>query len=181
MRVNLFLAALFLVCFCMWGNVQAEEGGVVRVPPPPENTRPHYPESEPQSLREEPLSFMTHDGRTIKLNVEIATQRAELTKGLMYRKDVPEGTGMLFVFGDLDIRKFWMKNTYVPLDMVFIDGKGKIINIHEMAKPFDLTPIASSAPAIAVLEIGGGMAHAYGLSVGDGVQNKTLSQAISGL
>ncbi len=97
--------------------------------------------------------------------VEIANEPLQRQVGLMYRQDVPEGSGMLFVFSAEQPLAFWMKNTYVPLDMYFIDSGGVIISI-STANPLDETPVPSAGPAMAVLEMKAGSAAKYGIDVG---------------
>jgi len=88
----------------------------------------------------------------------------------MEREAVPEGTGMLFPFNPPRLVSFWMKNTHVPLDMIFIGEDNRIIKIAPMTVPYDMTPVASGGAVAAVLEIGGGEAQRLGLSVGDLLQ-----------
>ncbi|MBN2301584.1 MAG: DUF192 domain-containing protein [Lentisphaerae bacterium] len=90
-------------------------------------------------------------------------------RGLMFVRNLPENRGMLFVFQDEEIRSFWMKNTYIPLDIIFISSKGVIVDIKPNAVPLDESPIVSIAPAKYVLEIGGGLATKYHIRAGDSV------------
>ncbi|MCI5059520.1 MAG: DUF192 domain-containing protein, partial [Alphaproteobacteria bacterium] len=91
-------------------------------------------------------------------------------KGLMHRTELPENAGMLFWFGGREQeRRFWMKNTLIPLDMLFIKANGTIHHIHENAVPHDLTGISSKGPVAAVLEINGGLSQTWVLAAGDRV------------
>lgn len=101
--------------------------------------------------------------------VEIAATPAELEKGLMFREKIDSGHGMLFELGKTAVTRFWMKNTLVPLDMIFIAPGGEIKKIHENAVPKSLSAVSSVTPVNAVLEIGGGEARALGISAGDRV------------
>ncbi|MGE5854596.1 MAG: DUF192 domain-containing protein, partial [Deltaproteobacteria bacterium] len=91
--------------------------------------------------------------------VEIADNDADRAKGLMYRKELPEGRGMLFDFHREQEVSFWMQNTYIPLDMVFIRGDGRILRIAENTEPLSTRLIPSGGPVRAVLEVIGGTAR----------------------
>jgi len=102
-------------------------------------------------------------------NVELATNDAERSRGLMFVKSLPEGQGMLFDFKRDQPVSFWMHNTYIPLDMIFIAGNGRIMHIAENAKPLSDDLIPSQYPVRAVLEVIGGTAEKLGLKPGDKV------------
>ena len=101
--------------------------------------------------------------------VEIADNEAEREKGLMYRKELPEGRGMLFDFHREQEVSFWMQNTYIPLDMIFIRGDGQILRIAENTEPLSTRLIPSGGPVRAVLEVIGGTARRLGIAAGDRV------------
>jgi len=101
--------------------------------------------------------------------VELATTDAERERGLMFRKELPEGQGMLFDFQRDQPVAFWMHNTYIPLDMMFIRSDGRIVRIEENAKPESDDLIPSGAPVRAVLEVIGGTARQLGIKPGDRV------------
>jgi uncharacterized membrane protein (UPF0127 family) len=101
--------------------------------------------------------------------VEIADTEAAREKGLMFRKSLPEGTGMLFDFKTEQPVGFWMQNTYIPLDMIFIKADGRIAKIVENARPMSTTIIPSGVPVLAVLEVIGGTARKLGIAPGDRV------------
>ena len=102
--------------------------------------------------------------------VELALNRDDQAYGLMNRTEMADNAGMLFVFDDVAERAFWMKNTLIPLDMLFINPDGTVRHIHENAVPHDLTAIPSNGPVKAVLELNGGAASKYGLRPGDTVR-----------
>ncbi len=102
-------------------------------------------------------------------SVEIAENEAERAKGLMFRKELPEGKGMLFDFHREQDVSFWMQNTYIPLDMLFIRGDGRILNIVENTEPLSTRNIPSGGPVRAVLEVIGGTARKLGIAPGDRV------------
>lgn len=98
--------------------------------------------------------------------VQIAQTRAQLEQGLMNRKSLPQDSGMLFIFPDEQIRTFWMKNTLIPLDMVFMDSKKAIIGIVYNAVPQTLDIRSVNKPTQYVLEINAGQALMNNLKIG---------------
>ncbi len=116
------------------------------------------------------------DFGTIGFRVELAVTPAEQTRGLMFREEMARLAGMLFIYPEAQETAFWMRNTLIPLDMIFIEADGRILKIHENAIPGDETPIRSDGPSIAVLEINGGLAREFGIEVGDEVRNPALPQ-----
>jgi uncharacterized membrane protein (UPF0127 family) len=104
--------------------------------------------------------------------VEVAATGEARTKGLMFRKELPAGRGMLFDFGSEGHVGMWMKNTYIPLDMIFIRADGRIVRIAENTVPHSEETIASGAPVLAVLEVIGGTARRLGIRPGDRVAHR---------
>ena len=102
-------------------------------------------------------------------DVQLATNDAERERGLMFVKSLPEGKGMLFDFKRDQPVAFWMHNTYIPLDMIFIAGNGRVMHIAENAKPMSDDLIPSQYPVRAVLEVIGGTAEKLGIKTGDRV------------
>ena len=101
--------------------------------------------------------------------VELATNEAERAVGLMFRKELPEGRGMLFDFHEDQPVQFWMHNTYIPLDMIFIARDGRIVRVAENAKPMSDDLVPSGRPVRAVLEVIAGTARKLGIAAGDRV------------
>ena len=100
--------------------------------------------------------------------VEIADTEPERAKGLMHRKSLDQDKGMLFVFpGEYMSRGFWMKDTLIPLDLIFMDDQGRISHIHTNARPLDETVIPSNGPTAGVLEVNAGEAENKGFAIGD--------------
>lgn len=101
-------------------------------------------------------------------SVEFARTPDEWAKGLMFRESLPEHQGMLFVFDEEKPRRFWMKNTLIPLDMIFLDANKTVVFIHENAEPCEQDPckLYPSPPAQYVLEVNGGSAEKNGIVVG---------------
>ena len=100
------------------------------------------------------------------LKVEVADTDAERARGLMFRREVPEGYGMLFDFQTEQPVAFWMKNTPLPLDMLFIDGKGRVVQIAEDTEPYSEAPVPSQQPVRAVLELNAGVSRKLGITPG---------------
>jgi uncharacterized protein len=101
--------------------------------------------------------------------VELAANDDERSRGLMYRKELPEGRGMLFEFEHETPVAFWMHNTYIPLDMIFIRSDGSILRIAENTEPLSDRLIPSGGPVRAVLEVIGGTVRKLGIAPGDRV------------
>jgi len=114
-------------------------------------------------------------GRVHVFAVEMAYTPAEQAKGLMDRRELPEGQGMLFDFHHEQLTSFWMKNTYIPLDMIFIRGDGRILRIAENTVPLSEALIPSGGPVRAVLEVNGGTAKKLGIAPGDRVAHPIFS------
>ena len=112
-----------------------------------------------------------------QFTVEIADEPAEQAQGLMFRDSLASSAGMLFVFPAPEAPVFWMKNTLIPLDMVFIAPDGTVARVHPEAVPGDLTPIPGGDGILAVLEIKGGMAAALGVGPGDAVRHPAFDGA----
>ena len=108
-------------------------------------------------------------------SVEMAENDADRAKGLMYRKELPEGKGMLFDFKRDQEVSFWMQNTYIPLDMLFIRGDGTILRIAENTEPLSTKLVPSGGPVRAVLEVIGGSARKFGIAPGDRVAHPIFS------
>ena len=106
-----------------------------------------------------------------KFDVEVAATEAAREYGLMCRPSMTDHHGMLFEFEQPAEQTFWMKNTYIPLDIIYIGADGKIVSISRNAKPFDQTPLPSYGAAKAVLEINGGLAAKLGIEAGDQVRH----------
>lgn len=114
--------------------------------------------------------------RTVAIQAELALTPAKQAFGLMFRSDLPQKSGMLFVFPQKKIVTMWMKNTYIPLDMIFFDENGQIIHIHENAIPHDETTISSRLPAIGVLEVNAGFVKENKIDVGQKIIYPSLTE-----
>jgi len=99
--------------------------------------------------------------------VEVVDTPSARTRGLMYRQELADGTGMLFVFDEESDHAFWMKNTFIPLDMIFVSSDRRVVGVHERARPHSLAPISVKRPSRWVIEVPGGWAARAGIAVGD--------------
>jgi hypothetical protein len=112
-----------------------------------------------------------------RFQVEVAESNKEITRGLMYRERLGKFQGMLFVFPDEQPRSFWMKNTLIPLDIIFISSSSRIVSISERAEPLTLTSRESKGPARYVLEINGGLSSELKIRPGIKVKIEGLKAA----
>ncbi|TXK72225.1 DUF192 domain-containing protein [Mesonia sp. K4-1] len=117
------------------------------------------------------LYFISAEKDTLKhLEIETAVSSYEQQTGLMYRKQMQENRGMLFIYDNETPRpNFYMKNTYIPLDLIYINSNNTVVDINREAKPLDESPIPSQAPAKYVLEINGSKAQEWNISKGDSI------------
>lgn len=114
-----------------------------------------------------PLSITTAGGQSVRLRVEVARSFEQQARGLMFRKSLADDAGMLFPYKAPQPVSFWMKDTLIPLDMIFIRADGVIARIEAETEPYSLERVKSGEPVAAVLEIAGGRATALGISEGD--------------
>ena len=108
-------------------------------------------------------------------SVEVVDNDADRAKGLMYRRSLPEGSGMLFDFHTEQDVSFWMQNTYIPLDMIFIRADGRILRIAQNTEPLSTRQVPSGGPVRAVLEVIAGTTRKLGIAVGDRVAHPIFS------
>jgi uncharacterized membrane protein (UPF0127 family) len=110
-----------------------------------------------------------------QFSVEVADDPGERGVGLMNRPNMPRRHGMLFVYERPQRAIFWMKNTLIPLDMVFLDDTGRVTHVHENAVPLDLTQIDGGEGVQYVLEVNGGLTGLYGIDVGTELRHPAIS------
>lgn len=125
------------------------------------------------ALEKKPLTIVTATGQH-KITVEVAKNRQEQATGLMFRTEIGQDEGMLFLYPrDMEIT-MWMKNTYIPLDMIFVKSNGRVLRVEENTVPFSERIIASGGDARAVIEMKGGSAARLGIKPGDKIEYETF-------
>ena len=120
----------------------------------------------------ESLDVVAHDGKVHHFKVEVVDNDDSRERGLMFRMSLAPNAGMLFDFRTPQDVAFWMKNTYIPLDIIFIAADGHILNIARQARPMDESNLPSAGPALGVLEIAGGRAAQLDIEPGDLVRHR---------
>lgn len=135
-------------------------------------------ETDPISFTKEgELYLIKASGDTIsKLDIEIAESDYEHQTGLMYRKDMKDSQGMLFLYDSESIRNFYMKNTYLPLDIIYYDADSALVSIQKNARPMDDTSLPSKEPAQYVLEVNAGLSDEWQLGMNDKISFKKTEE-----
>lgn len=124
-------------------------------------------DNPPEFRKDGELKFINENNSVIfDIDMELATCEEEHARGLMYRKQMDENKGMLFIFQNEDMRSFWMRNTLIPLDIIYINSDKKVVSIAKNAKVLDETSLPSEAPAMYVVEINAGLCDKYGIDKG---------------
>ncbi len=132
------------------------------------------------TCREDVVELVGEFGQA-RFTVDLADEPEERSRGLMHVPSMPSGQGMLFIYDPPQRAVFWMKNTLIPLDMIFADVTGTITHIHENAIPMDETNIDGGPGVFAVLEINGGLSEAIGISVGDAMKHPSFNSEVAAL
>lgn len=141
-----------------------------------ETTKVSSDQVVPTFKKEGSLSIKKADSDSIvkTLDIEIADNEYETQTGLMYRTSMENNQGMLFIFPDSQPRSFYMKNTKIPLDIIYIDEDKAIVSFQKNAQPLNEASLPSNAPAKYVLEINAGLTDVWGLKVGDKIEFEVL-------
>lgn len=125
-----------------------------------------------------PLTVTTANGKVHTFSVELALDNDQRARGLMFRRTMPKDAGMLFDFGTTRQVMMWMRNTYLPLDMLFIARDGKVMTIHENAVPLSESIIDSRVPVAFVLELNAGVVKRLGIAEGDHVDAPRIAATV---
>lgn len=158
MQIKSLLAAALVFCLLFLGSCREETKSVIKTPP--------------VSFKSEGVLSVFRSGTdsvVVQLDIEIADTDYETQTGLMYRDAMEPQQGMLFIFREEAMHSFYMKNTKIPLDLLFIDGGMKVATIEENAQPMDESGISSRVPIQYVLEVNAGMVARWGISQGDSI------------
>jgi uncharacterized protein len=131
---------------------------------------PTFSEAQLQRFATSELTIISKTGPH-RFTVEVAQTPAQMEQGLMFRRTLADDAGMLFDFKQPTMATMWMRNTLIPLDMLFVDAQGRVVNIHERAVPESDNVIAAAAPVRYVIELNGGTAARLGLAPGDKVES----------
>ena len=181
-----FYGVLLFLCLCTFFSIysaaqtkktsssnEVNTSQPIKIPPPIEGIEITNPDRA-QKLESADIEIYTGKGKKYIFHVELARTHAQQRKGMMHRDSVKPMTGMLFLFSDNRERSFWMKNTFIPLDILFIRSDGFIHHIHPNAEPEKKTSIKSNGEVSAVLEIAGGEAERLGINIGDRILYSAL-------
>ncbi|GAB4430572.1 MAG: DUF192 domain-containing protein [Bacteroidia bacterium] len=127
---------------------------------------------EPPFVKEGSLSFIDGESREVlrSIDIEIADTEQRITQGLMYRRSMADSLGMLFVFDRMEPRSFWMKNTYISLDIIYVDEFNRIVSIQRNTQPLSTRPLPSEGPAQYVIEVVAGFCENHRIEPGDFVR-----------
>lgn len=136
-------------------------------------TAPEPLSAFPQSL----LAIRTASGKVVNFKIWTADRPSRQEQGLMFVHDIDDHEGMMFLFQPIRQISMWMKNTYLPLDLLFIDSTGRIDYIARRATPLSMDIISDPRPVAAVLELKGGIADSFGIQTGDTVLHESFKQA----
>lgn len=121
------------------------------------------------------LTIISGDDRHV-FSVELANTPESRARGLMYRRSMPDDHGMLFDFGRVDMVSMWMRNTYIPLDMLFVRADGSIARIARDTEPLSERPISSGEPVLSVFEVNAGISDRLGIAAGDRIDHPLFAQ-----
>ena len=148
------LAAIALILPRFFGSNKTEQ--IVEITP-----------DDIQFTKDGELSIFKNDSLIQTIDVEFAKNEMERSLGLMYRSSMDEHQGMWFIFPEEAPRSFYMRNTEISLDIIYLDKDKKVVSIAKNARPYDETSLPSEKPAMYVLEINGGLADKWGIDKGD--------------
>lgn len=129
-------------------------------------------DTTPKFKKEGELLFIskTESDTLTVIDIEVADNEQKTAQGLMHRSSMPENAGMLFLMPQEEIQGFWMKNTYIPLDMIFVNSNKEIVTIHHNTTPMNENSYLSTAPALYVVEVNGGFCNKNNIKEGDQIE-----------
>jgi uncharacterized protein len=165
-KVGLIIAAIILLLGFLLFSIYNPYANKIKTV-----SRINQPKSPPTFRKDTQISILkSGSGSPILLDIEIADDEAERTRGLMDRLSMPELAGMFFIFEDDQQRSFWMKNTYISLDIIYINSNKEIVSIQKYTQPQTTSSIPSEKPAKYVLEVNAGFTDKYGINPGDKIE-----------
>jgi len=177
------MIVILLIVVFLGGTLLTQYTSIFKGNKPTETTSPSgtnngpaetsSPGAEPQFVKQGELRFLTPNKKEItKIDIEIADKEETRTQGLMFRKSMRDDVGMLFLMPKLEMQNFWMRNTYISLDILFIDKDKKIVTIQKNTNTLSDKEVPSSKPAFYVLEVNAGFSDAFKLNEGDYIDFK---------
>lgn len=166
--VVVLIAGYFIATYFMDHNKKREVNKT-----PSTSTTPKQEMPEPQFKKDGSLDFLNNKDKSIKsIDIEIADNDSARTMGLMFRKSMSDEQGMLFIFENSEPRSFWMKNTIIPLDIIYISENKEIVKIQKNTKPYSTASIPSIKNARYVVEVNAGFTDKYEIKEGDKIKYK---------
>ena len=158
----LFAASMF---FSTPNGINSNAGNSSKKPVPTSNSK----SAEPQFVKEGALQFFRDGNISVAIDIEVADTPKEIEQGLMYRQKMDNNKGMLFILPDVKIQGFWMKNTLIPLDIIYVDTAKMIVSIQKNTVPLSRESLPSEGPAKFVIEVNAGFTDTHSLFPGDKV------------
>jgi len=136
------------------------------------NTTPQTEVAEPQFKKQGELKFLSSNGKKElrKIDLEISDKDSARMMGLMYRKSMEDSKGMIFIFEKPDLYSFWMKNTYISLDIIYVSDKKEIVKIYKNTERLSTKSLPTDKPALYVVEVIAGFCDKYGVKEGDKIE-----------
>lgn len=140
--------------------------------------RPKQKPAGPVFQKQGELQFHGRQSREVLTGIDIELARDEMSRarGLMWRRSLGENEGMLFIMEAQEVQSFWMLNTYIPLDILFVDEQKQIVTIRSNTAPQSLQPVTSDKPALYVVEVNAGFCKKHGIETGDYIDFRILDQ-----
>lgn len=165
-RVALCTAVVLAGC-----HRAGDEPSSARVPPPADSPTDSSPEQQPRRAPDQPQAAVVFDADgEVRVSVEVARSPRQIQRGLMYRQHLPPDSGMLFVFSREKVQSFWMKNTLIPLDMIFVTAEMEVAGVVENAQPETITSRTIGKPSQFVVEVNSGFARKHNIAAGTRVR-----------
>lgn len=162
----ILITTLIIICSYVIYTYITENDKIIYKPYDPQEKFKHI--KEPQFKMEGNLEFLSKKDSVIKkIDIEAADNDDELEQGLMFRKTMDEGKGMLFIFSEEEVQSFWMKNTLISLDLFFVNSQKEIIKVTKKTTPLSETPVECEIPVLYVVEVNAGFADRYNIKEGD--------------
>lgn len=170
--IVLAVVALGAAAYLIYNNMKEKPEYKVNT----ENIQKQNEIKEPQFKNQGELTFVNSKGKEIsKINIEIADTDRKRMQGLMYRKSMEENNGMLFVFPVSELQSFWMKNTIISLDIMFVNENKEIVKIHKNTRPYSEESLPSGKKSMYVVEVVGGYSDRHGIKEGDKIEFKVTN------